>query len=78
MRIWKLTPLKATRHKGYVLIRAADEARAREIAANAFERVAEDTSPSEWAGFSWKDPNQVECRYDSDDLAGKEGIMSIN
>lgn len=78
MRIWKLFPIKATKHKGWVLIRAPNETRAREIATSVFEKVGdEDTRPSEWSDLSWKDPNQVECRYDSDDLAENEGIISI-
>jgi hypothetical protein len=44
MRIWKLTPIdlrdlswEGSSHKGTVIVRARDEARARDIAANAFD-----------------------------------------
>jgi hypothetical protein len=76
MKIWKLMPIHGD---GYVRIRAQNESRAREIAADRFEEtnVSNVIHTKEWSSLSWQDPNSVKCELEDDDLSNEEGILDL-
>ncbi len=76
MNVWKLTVKNSP---GYVRIRAATEARAREVAYETFARSKADTTihPVEWREVSWNDKNQVTCELEEDDIVQSEGVLDI-
>ncbi len=77
MKIWKLTPINSN---GYVRIRAKSEARAREIAFDAFgnTKVNKVVHSTDWSSVAWNDPSSVSCVFeDDDDMSNEEGILDI-
>lgn len=76
MITWKLTPKNG---KGYVRIRAATEDRAREIAHDRFANtnVNKAIHTVSWNELDWKNPNEVICTREEDDMSKTEGILDI-
>jgi len=74
MKVWKLSP-----STGWVRIRAATETRAREIAERAFAntKVAKTVHASDWAETDWRNPQQVACKFEDEDLSQEEGILGM-